>query len=82
MREQLRALFDLQSEEVLAVSAKLGSGVTELLDRVVTMVPPPPSLGRAATMRLLLFDSWYDRYHGTINLIQVNHRFRCLGSVC
>ena len=27
--------------------------------------------GQEANMRLFLFDSWYDRYHGTINLVQV-----------
>ena len=29
-------------------------------------------LGPESPMRLFLFDSWYDRYHGTINLVQVN----------
>ena len=34
-------------------------------------VPPPLTQGQEANMRLFLFDSWYDRYHGTINLVQV-----------
>ena len=59
---------------MLAVSAKLGTGVTQLLDSVVERVPPPATRGPEADMRLLLFDSWYDRYHGTINLVQVRTR--------
>ena len=31
---------------MLAISAKLGQGVSALLDRVVQVVPPPPTLGR------------------------------------
>ena len=34
-------------------------------------VPPPLTQGQEADMRLFLFDSWYDKYHGTINLVQV-----------
>ena len=67
-------LFEIDPDEVLAVSAKLGTGVTQLLDSVVERVPPPATRGPEADMRLLLFDSWYDRYHGTINLVQVRTR--------
>ena len=53
------------------MSAKLGTGVTDLLDAVVARVPPPRSAGRDADLRLFLFDSWWDKYHGSINLVQV-----------
>ena len=56
---------------ILAVSAKLGTGVTDLLDAVVARVPPPRSAGRDADLRLFLFDSWWDKYHGSINLVLV-----------
>ena len=53
------------------MSAKLGTGVTDLLDAVVARVPPPRSAGRDADLRLFLFDSWWDKYHGSINLVLV-----------
>ena len=56
---------------ILAVSAKLGTGVSDLLDAVVTRVPPPLTSGRDTNLRLFLFDSWWDQYHGSINLVQV-----------
>ena len=59
--------------EVLAISAKLGLGVRDLLDTVVQRVPPPVSAGRESNLRLFLFDSWWDRYHGSINLVQARH---------
>eukprot|EP00092_Neocalanus_flemingeri_P039370 GFUD01042865.1.p1 GENE.GFUD01042865.1~~GFUD01042865.1.p1 ORF type:complete len:642 (+),score=216.87 GFUD01042865.1:140-2065(+) len=68
---QLRSLFDVEQDQVLAISAKMGIGVKELLDRVVEKVPPPSTLGREGNLRLFLFDSWFDRYQGTINLVQV-----------
>ena len=58
--------------QVLAISAKMGIGITELLDKVVECVPPPVSRGRDAPLRLFLFDSWFDRWQGAISLVQVN----------
>ena len=37
VREQIFTLFELDPSEVLAVSAKLGTGVRDLLDAVVTV---------------------------------------------
>jgi len=70
-KEQIFNLFEIDPDEVLAVSAKQGIGVKDLLDCVVQKIPPPTTLGPESPMRLFLFDSWYDRYHGTINLVQV-----------
>jgi len=71
VREQIFNLFEIDPDEIMAVSAKMGVGVTQLLDSIVERVPPPLTQGQEADMRLFLFDSWYDKYHGTINLVQV-----------
>ena len=71
VRSQLRNLFDIEEENVLAVSAKLGTGVKELLDTVVEKVPPPKNYNKQKDLKIFLFDSWFDRYQGTINLVQV-----------
>jgi GTP-binding protein LepA len=56
--------------EILAVSAKEGTGVPELLETIVARVPPPR--GREdAPLRALIFDSYYDRYRGAIPSIRV-----------
>jgi translation elongation factor EF-4 len=52
------------------VSAKLGTGVEDVLKAIVNRLPPPP-VNRDAPFRALLFDSWYDRYRGAVILVYV-----------
>ncbi len=57
-------------EDILAVSAKEGIGITELLERIVARVPPP-SGEPEGPLRALIFDSYYDRYRGAIPSVRV-----------
>jgi GTP-binding protein LepA len=69
-RAELIELLGVDEAEVLAVSAKEGTGVPELLDAIVRRVPPPA--GRSdAPLRALIFDSYYDRYQGAVPMIRV-----------
>lgn len=67
---QLQNLFDIDPEDVIKISAKLGTGVDNLLEAIVKRLPPPPA-DRSAPLRALIFDSWYDRFRGAIALIYV-----------
>jgi GTP-binding protein LepA len=51
--------------EILAVSAKTGGGVHELLEAVIKRVPPPQG-EIEAPLRALIFDSHYDKFRGVI----------------
>ncbi len=68
--EEIIELIGARREEILAVSAKDGTGVPELLERIVARVPPP-SGSPEAPLRALIFDSYYDRYRGAIPSIRV-----------
>jgi GTP-binding protein LepA len=63
-------LLGVSPAEVIAVSAKLGQGIDELLDAIVNRVPPP-SGDPEAPLRALIFDSQYDKYRGAVPLIRV-----------
>ncbi|HLS48080.1 MAG TPA: translation elongation factor 4 [Gemmatimonadales bacterium] len=67
---EIMDLIGATRDEILAVSAKEGTGVPELLERIVARVPPP-SGQREAPLRALIFDSYFDRYRGAIPSIRV-----------
>ncbi len=69
VRSQLEGLGFL-AEEVLAVSAKEGIGIEELLEAVVERVPPPRG-DAAAPLRALVFDSAFDAYKGVVAYVRV-----------
>jgi GTP-binding protein LepA len=67
---ELAHIVGCEPSDVLRVSAKTGSGVRELLDEVVRLVPAP--VGDAdAPARAMIFDSVYDTYRGVITYIRV-----------
>jgi GTP-binding protein LepA len=69
-RDELVELLGVDPDDVLAVSAKEGTGVDELLEAVVQRIPPPKG-DRNAPLRALIFDSYYDRYQGAIPTVRV-----------
>ncbi len=68
--EEIMELIGARREEILAVSAKDGTGVPALLEAIVQRVPPP-SGSPDQPLRALIFDSYYDRYRGAIPSIRV-----------
>ncbi|MDT7665071.1 MAG: GTP-binding protein LepA, partial [Pseudonocardiales bacterium] len=67
---ELAHIVGCEPEDVLRVSAKTGSGVRELLNEVVRLVPAPVGEPEAPA-RAKIFDSVYDTYRGVITYIRV-----------
>ncbi|HQV29233.1 MAG TPA: translation elongation factor 4 [Thermoflexales bacterium] len=57
-------------DRILRISAKEGLGIREVLERVVTDVPPPKG-DETAKLQALIFDSHYDAYKGVIAYARV-----------
>src|SRR5438093_395523 len=68
--QEIHDLIGAKPDEILRISAKEGTNVPELLEAVVRRVPPPRG-DRAAPLRALIFDSYFDRYRGAIPSIRV-----------
>lgn len=69
--KELESLFEIPTSEVLKISAKLGTGVPDVLNRIISAIPPP-KVNRDGLFRGFLFDSWYDKFRGALNLMYIN----------
>ncbi len=70
VRDELVQLLGCFPEEILAVSAKSGEGVAELIEHLINRIPPP-KLTSEKPFRGLIFDSVYDTYRGVVAYIRV-----------
>ena len=68
--KELASLIGGSPDDVLRVSGKTGAGVSELLDRVVDLIPAPVGDANAAA-RAMIFDSVYDSYRGVVTYVRM-----------
>ena len=68
--EEIISLLGCKKEEILAISAKTGIGVAELLDEIVEKVPAPKK-AEANNTTALIFDSYYDEYRGVVLYVRL-----------
>src|SRR6202165_4518447 len=69
-RKQIEDVIGLDASGAILISAKTGQNVPEVLEAIVTRLPPPKG-DRAATLKALLVDSWYDSYLGVVVLVRI-----------
>ena len=67
---EIEEIIGLDASDAVLTSAKSGIGIDEVLEAVVTRIPPPKG-DRDAPLKAMLVDSWYDPYLGVVILIRV-----------
>jgi GTP-binding protein LepA len=70
VRKEIEEAIGLDASHAILVSAKAGTGIDDVLEAVVHDIPPPKG-DAAAPVRALIFDSWFDPYHGAVSLVRV-----------
>ena len=70
IKAQIEEVVGLPAEDAIAISAKTGLGVDEVLEALVRDLPPPEG-NREEPLKALLVDSWYDAYLGVMTLVRV-----------
>lgn len=68
--KQLEDILTIPGEEAILASGKSGIGIEDILEAVVTRIPPP-RWTNYDTLRALVFDSKYDAYRGVISYARV-----------
>ena len=70
VRQEVEEVVGLDCSGAILASAKEGIGVAEILESIVTLVPPPADTV-SEPLRALIFDSYYDAYRGVIVYFRV-----------
>jgi GTP-binding protein LepA len=70
IREQIETIIGIDARDAVLTSAKQGTGVHEILEHIVHLVPHPKG-SPTEPLRALIFDSWFDSYRGVIILVRV-----------
>ena len=70
VRKEIEDVIGIDASEAVLASAKSGIGIAEILEAIVTKIPPPTG-DADAPLKAMLVDSWYDPYLGVVILVRV-----------
>src|ERR1700716_4330901 len=70
VHRQLEEILSIPYEEAIEASAKMGIGIEEILEAIVSRIPAPEE-PKDETLRALVFDSVFDVYRGVIGHVRV-----------
>lgn len=68
--QEIEDIIGIEATDATLVSAKSGIGIEDCLERLIADIPPPTG-DRAAPLRALIIDSWFDNYLGVVSLVRV-----------
>ena len=68
--QEIEEIIGIPAKHATRISAKKGTGIAELLEQIVTEIPPPQGK-KDAPLKALIIDSWFDNYLGVVSLVRV-----------
>ena len=69
-KKEIEEVIGLDASDAPCVSAKEGTNIRDILEKIVTQIPPPDG-DTEAPLKALIFDSYYDNYKGVILFVRV-----------
>ncbi len=70
VKSEIEDIIGIEARNAVEVSAKTGDGVPELLEALVSKIPPPEG-NPGGALQALIIDSWFDNYVGVVSLVRV-----------
>jgi GTP-binding protein LepA len=68
--QEIEEIIGIPAKHATRISAKKGIGIEDLLEQIVTEIPPPQG-NENAPLKALIIDSWFDNYLGVVSLVRV-----------
>lgn len=68
---EIENVIGSSADEIIAVSAKEGTNVEQILNRIIEKIPAPKLLEEEGETKALIFDSIYDSYKGVVVYVRV-----------
>ncbi len=69
-KSEIEDVIGIDASEAVPCSAKTGMGIDDILEAVITRIPPPKG-DPAMPLKALIIDSWFDNYVGVVMLVRV-----------
>ena len=69
-KKQIEDVIGIDTSNAVPCSGKTGEGIDEILEQIISSLPPPKGEAKEL-LKCLLVDSWYDSYLGVIILVRV-----------
>lgn len=70
VRDEIEDVIGIPAQDCAAVSAKAGTNIDQIFDKVVAEIPSPEG-DPNAPLKALIFDSYYDSYLGVVVYLRV-----------
>ncbi len=70
VKGEIEAVIGIHADDAVAISAKTGLNVVEVLEAIVHRIPPPKPRD-TDRLQALIIDSWFDNYLGVVSLVRV-----------
>jgi GTP-binding protein LepA len=67
---EIEDIIGIPAEDAVRASAKTGEGIEDILEAVITRIPPPRG-APDGPLKALVIDSWFDNYVGVVMLVRV-----------
>ncbi len=69
-KAEIEAVIGIDAADAVAISAKTGLNVQDVLEAIVKRIPPPKPRD-TDKLQALIIDSWFDNYLGVVSLVRV-----------
>jgi len=70
VKQEIEEIIGISADGAVPCSAKTGDGIRDILEKIITDVPPPTG-ETDSDLQALIIDSWFDNYLGVISLVRV-----------